>query len=751
MERKMVSGIMLTLFLLISMLTLAFNIQPVKASGTVYIRADGSIDPPTAPIQRNGDVYTFTNDIENSLVVQKDNIIVDGAGYGLQGSGSGTGLDLSNRNHVTIKNLEITRFTNGIWLSSSSYNIIYGNKIIDNGFEGFVTYGVAIWYSSNNNIVSENLMNHTSAYGIGVEYSSDNNTISGNTIINTAIRLYYSSNSRIYQNNFINNPQMNIVWGSAVWDDGYPSGGNYWSDYAGVDVKSGPSQNQPESDGIGDTPYVVDANNQDNYPLIHPYGSVRNLDTDLTYLTIQSAINAPETLDGHLISVGAGVYYENVVVNKMVSLFGENKDATIIDGRKKGIVIAVTSNNVMVTGFMTKNGTQAGIRLLGVTNGNIKDNVVISNDGDGIVLEFCTNGIASGNTVISNNRGIVVWGGYNNTVYGNTATDNGDGIRLQTDCTNISRNNITSNLGQGINMVGNLHTVKGNLISNNGLAGILLDSSNNVFSDNSILSNPIGVNVWPGTGPAYNNTFFHNNFVNNTVQVSMRYPSQIIWDDGYPSGGNYWSDYAGVDQKSGSYQNVTGSDGIGDTPYIIDANNTDNYPLMNPWTPPDIAVTDVASSKTVVGQGFSASINVTAANQGSYTEIFNVTLYANTTSIATQTITLTSGNSTTITFTWNTAGFAKGNYTIWAYAWPVLGETDTSDNRFTDGVVTVTILGDLDGNFAVQLVDLVILAKAYGSKPSESEWNPNADLDDNGIVGLPDLVALAKNYGQTYP
>jgi hypothetical protein len=55
------------------------------------------------------------------------------------------------------------------------------------------------------------------------------------------------------------------------------------------------------------------------------------------------------------------------------------------------------------------------------------------------------------------------------------------------------------------------------------------------------------------------------------------------WDDGYPSGGNYWSDYTGVDLRKGPYQNETGSDGIGDTPYSIDSDNADRYPLMNLW------------------------------------------------------------------------------------------------------------------------------------------------------------------------
>jgi len=99
----------------------------------------------------------------------------------------------------------------------------------------------------------------------------------------------------------------------------------------------------------------------------------------------------------------------------------------------------------------------------------------------------------------------------------------------------------------------------------------------------------------------------------------------------------------------------------------------------------------------VVCQGFSATINVTVANQGDITETFNVTAYANVTAIQTETLTLTSGNSTTPAFTWNTTGFAKGNYTLSAYAEPVPGETNTADNNLTGGWVIVSIAGDVTG------------------------------------------------------
>jgi len=90
--KRITSGTMLVL-LLLSMLTLTFHIQVGKASGTIYIRGDGSIDPPTAPISTVDNVtYTFTGNINDFLVIERSNIIVDGAGYTLYGNGSGRGI-----------------------------------------------------------------------------------------------------------------------------------------------------------------------------------------------------------------------------------------------------------------------------------------------------------------------------------------------------------------------------------------------------------------------------------------------------------------------------------------------------------------------------------------------------------------------------------------------------------------------------------------------------------------------------------
>jgi len=325
-----VSGIMFTL-LLVGMLTLAFNVQPASSewTGTVYIRADGSIDPPDAPIQRDGNVYTLTGNITSDadgIVVERDNIILDGNGYMLQGTGAylSRGMYLLGRSNLTIRNTSVRNFwwgitlnltskvsicgnyitnTNGsgIMLDRSSNNSISRNTITNNDGEG-IYLGTAVSFAepplSDYNIITENNITNNQR-GIYL-YQSSNNTIAGNNIANNrddgigqhrsyrnsirennitnnrryGIYLDYSGRNTIYWNNLINNTNQISIWHeyyANTWDDGYPSGGNYWSDYTGVDEFSGPHQNVTGKDWIGDTPYVINAKNRDRYPLMRPW------------------------------------------------------------------------------------------------------------------------------------------------------------------------------------------------------------------------------------------------------------------------------------------------------------------------------------------------------------------------------------------------------------------------------------------------------------------------------------------------
>ncbi len=165
----------------------------------------------------------------------------------------------------------------------------------------------------------------------------------------------------------------------------------------------------------------------------------------------------------------------------------------------------------------------------------------------------------------------------------------------------------------------------------------------------------------------------------------------------------------------------------------------------------DVAVTNVTSSKTIVGQGYNLSITVTATDFGDYTENFNLTFYADTTVIAAQIITLAGENSATVTYTWNTAGFAYGNYTLSGYAEPVLGDTNTTNNTFNDGWVVVTIPGDVDGNGVVSILDVVKITAIYASKEGTPGFNPNSDINDDGEITILDIVICTSHYGEKYP
>ena len=268
MNRKLVLALALTL--LIGMLNVAFNVQKAKASGTIYIRADGSVDPPTAPILREGDFYTLTGNVTSDaagIVIQRGNMILDGAGYTLQGTGGGTGIFLSEEGHVTIKNTNIKSFDYGIKLYTSFSNSIVGNNITNNGWDG-----IHLWDSSDYNIISGNNIT-INGNGISLDSSSDN-SVSGNNITNNGNGIYLreSSNNKFYHNNFIDNIQQVYFYVSGfanVWDDGYPSGGNYWSDYE----ETYPDAAEIDDSGFWDTPYVINENNQDNYPIIPEFPS----------------------------------------------------------------------------------------------------------------------------------------------------------------------------------------------------------------------------------------------------------------------------------------------------------------------------------------------------------------------------------------------------------------------------------------------------------------------------------------------
>jgi parallel beta-helix repeat protein len=293
----------------------------------IYIKSNGTIYPSTAPISNlRNTYYTFRADIDYPIVVERDNIIIDGAGYTIQGKGidGSKGIDLTRRVNVTVKNVQIKGFSYGVYMDRASGNVISKNNLTNNYCGVWLTYfsnnnkiisniitnttlseGYGIWLknSSENNIVGNKITLYT--YGVyvgsstkntfsennianntlgiylyssvnntisanivannrnGVHFlQSSNNTVDGNTIANNTYGIGFdsSSNNIIYHNNFIDNSEQVYSYTSKnIWDHGYPDGGNYWSDYNGADG---------DGDGIGDTQYFIDDDNQDRYPLM---------------------------------------------------------------------------------------------------------------------------------------------------------------------------------------------------------------------------------------------------------------------------------------------------------------------------------------------------------------------------------------------------------------------------------------------------------------------------------------------------
>jgi parallel beta-helix repeat protein len=270
---------------------------------------------------------------------------------------------------------------------------------------------------------------------------------------------------------------------------------------------------------------------------------VYNIDTGLGYPTIQSAIDAQQTVDGHTILVGEGIYYEHLIVHKSISIIGENRTTTIIDGNGTGTVVLVTAVDVTVKEFSVQNGN-VGIDLDHSNDSLIAGNDVFSN-ADGIDLSYCYNCTIRQNIVKNNGqRGIFVTNSWNFEVNSNEVSFNG--------WYGINANASTNGL------------IAGNIIQENYFDGIgLLQSRGCVVSGNNVNRTTL-LGIWIESSS--NNLIYHNNFIRNGIQAGVSV-STCVWDDG--AEGNYWSNYTGVDHN-----------GVGDLPHIIDVNDTDHYPLM---------------------------------------------------------------------------------------------------------------------------------------------------------------------------
>jgi parallel beta-helix repeat protein len=257
-----------------------------------------------------------------------------------------------------------------------------------------------------------------------------------------------------------------------------------------------------------------------------------------------------------------------------------------------GIMLVNTGhNNTLRNNICYDNN--CGIFSTRSSSNTLVENNCSSNNDDGIQLDKSSNNSLKSNTCDANDyEGIFLHSSSDNTLSDNRCLCNINGIGLlMSDNNFLDGNNCSLNLNCGsILYHSNNNTMGNNSFSENGFGIDIFESSNNTIIGNNALSNTAGGIVVSGSAGT---TAYHNIFFDNTDHVFDDSGSENLWNASYPVGGNYWDNYTGADEFRGPNQDQPGPDGIGDTPYVIDSNSSDYYPLMEPLpnTPPTASFT----------------------------------------------------------------------------------------------------------------------------------------------------------------
>jgi len=632
-------------------------------------------------------------------------------------------------NIVASSNFLVENVNQGLYLDHSSENIVRENLVADNG------EGIRLYYSSANTIVDNNVTGNSEG-GLTLYYSTSN-AVNGNIIAHNGfgMRLDYS--------------------GSNTLRDNHISSNDYNFEVEAVTLSS----------FVNDIDTSNMVNGRQIYYLVNQENLVVNSSSNAGYVAL---VNSTDIMVEDLSLTGNGEGFlsaytsrstiENCTLTKNrrgIHLYSSNyttvRGNTIIENAAEGVSMFECHRSNMSDNVATENGV--GMFFYHLTDSSIVRNNVNSNFERGIQMLGSSCNIFLQNSLEKNGRqGIYMFNSDNNTMSDNQATENlYDGIWLDT-CENniLTGNDVSWNGGNGIYMLSSLNCqLQYNKAFGNSVVGVHLTTSDN----NTLVGNEVSGNLGYGVRlyRCSNNRVFHNNFFNHTYHAHVYLSSYNSWDDGYPAGGNFWDDYTGEDVYWGPYQNVTGSDGIGDTPVIISSNNVDRYPMMTPVSLHDIAILSAAVSSDELYVGWTVNVNVTVKNAGDYVESFNVTVYSDDNVIKKFSVSnLLIGKNVTLAFTWNSTGLTPcQSYVIRCEADVVPGETNVEDNVYVAGTVKIKMVGDVNGDRIINIIDIAAIAIGYGSNVGDSRYSLICDLNRDDTINILDLGMAAVRFGES--
>ncbi|MDW8004292.1 MAG: NosD domain-containing protein [Thermofilaceae archaeon] len=492
----LVSSVCVTI-LLLQLVLPASTCSPTKELFIkVYIRGDGSIETePQAqvPLLRNGNTYILTGDLSGSLIVERDNLVLDGRGYRLYKPESVTedynGIEVRGRVNVTVKNFVIEGYAYGIYSERSSRVFLVEN-VVANCYRG-----ISILKSSNHRIERSTLRNCREAIRFG---SSGDSAVLGNIIRENKYGL------------FISLSHTSLVEGNVVQNN---SGGIYISG-TGIRVIENVIRDNSE--------FGVELSNSINTTIL---GNVF-VNDGLRVLESYGTVASGNTVNGKPLR-----FYEKV---SNLTISGE-----------AGQVVLVNCTKVVIEN-LTLGNVETAIWLWATDNAIIRGNVIEANSWYGISLLHCFNCSLLGNVIRGNKvGGVELSHSHGNTIENNTVKNNGKkgGLTLSFSTDTTIKRNIIENNEVGVSF----DTSDGNIVSSNtfqrnNVSLFFYNSTRNLIVGNKIQFNSVSVTVYDSS----RNTFYFNDFIDNRNQV-LAINSSNAWDNG--SKGNFWSDHDCTDEN----------------------------------------------------------------------------------------------------------------------------------------------------------------------------------------------------------